>query len=338
MALETSRPQPEYTCSAGALYAGLEIAWQSQGEQEAAFAAENTFYTAGLSVTKIAAIHAARALPDGQARYAEAENLRVTLIEKQEAGLIKWNSLEGYIKRAFTGAHYKPRIEEAGKGYYEKAANRNWEFVTQLLVAGENFITAHAAELTADGGMPGTFATAFTSAKNEFGAFYTNYMDARQDAQEQTDAKILANNAIFSDGRRMMADGQHIFRNNASVRERFVWDRIQEMISSPGAGGDEVKEGQFGPGEIDNVDVSDVNGGVTKVIVEAFDTSIQVYGSPAPNGGPNGNVLGLGVGQSLTMTPEEFANATSFMQNGNTYLNVQNTGGSNGGWRIRFER
>jgi hypothetical protein len=117
-----------------------------------------------------------------------------------------------------------------------------------------------------------------------------------------------------------------------------MWEIVLEMISSPGAGGDEVEEGQFGPGEIDNVDVSDVNGGVTKVIVEAFDTSIQVYGSSAPNGGPNGNVLGLGAGQVVTMTPDEFTNATSFMQNGNTYLNVQNTGGTNGGWRIRFER
>lgn len=338
MALTTPRPAAEYKCAQAALYAGLEIVWNSQAEQEAAFAAENTIYTPGLAATKITAIHAARALPDGQARYAEAEVLRVTLGEKQVAAIGKWNSLEGYIKRAFTGGYYKPRIEEAGQDYYTKAASQNWEYVEQLMQAGKTFIANHSAVLIADGGMPAGFAATFDAAQGEFETVYNAFMDARQDAQQQTDAKILANNAIYADGKTMMEDGKHIFRNDASVRERFMWEIVLEMISSPGAGGDEVEEGQFGPGEIDNVDVSDVNGGVTKVIVEAFDTSIQVYGSSAPNGGPNGNVLGLGAGQSLTMTPDEFTNATSFMQNGNTYLNVQNTGGTNGWWRITFEK
>lgn len=338
MALLSTRPEPEYRCPMASLYAGLETVWNSQAEQEAAFAAENTIYTPGLAATKIAAIHAARALPDGQARYAEAEDLRVTLAEKHEGVMGKWNSLDRYISKAFTGAHYKPRVEEAGKGYYTKAAAQNWEYVQLLMEAGKTFIVNHNAALLADGGMPAGFAADYDLKKQEFDDVYNDFMDKRQDAQEQTDAKIQANNAIYADGRAMMEDGKHIFRGNASVRDRFIWERVLEMISTPGAGGDVVEDGQFGPGEINNVDVSDVNENVSEVIVEAIDTSIQVYGSPAPNGGPNGNVLGVGIGQTISMRPDEFVNATSFTQNGNTYLNVQNVGGSNGEWRITFKR
>ncbi|MBL7779557.1 MAG: hypothetical protein JNK66_14860, partial [Chitinophagales bacterium] len=144
----------DYSCSQAALYAGLEIAWNSEAELEPEFAAENTIYTPGLSVTKIAAIHAARALPDGQARYAEAEVLRITLAEKQVVAMGRWNSLEGYVRRAFTGAYYKPRIEEAGQDYYARAAAQNWEYVELLMQAGVNFLGVHGAVLVADGGMP----------------------------------------------------------------------------------------------------------------------------------------------------------------------------------------
>lgn len=320
------------------LYAGLETVWNSQAEQEAAFAAENTIYTPGLAATKIAAIHAARALPDGQARYAEAEDLRVTLAEKHEGVMGKWNSLDRYISKAFTGAHYKPRVEEAGKGYYTKAAAQNWEYVQLLMEAGKTFITNHNAALLADGGMPAGFAADYDLKKLEFDTVYNNFMDKRQDAQEQTDAKIEANNAIYADGRAIMEDGKHIFRGNASVRDRFIWERVLEMLSSPGAGGNEVREGQFVPGKIDNVDLEGVDENVTNVKVEALDTSLQVYGSTTPNGGPNGNVLSLNAGQVVNMNTQDFANATSLTQNGNTFLNVQNTGGTFGGWRITFEK
>ena len=119
------RPVAEYSCAMAVLYAGLNIVWDSQAEREAEFGAENTLYTPGLSVTRKAEIAAAQALPDGQARGAEAEVLRITLAEKHDVIIGKWNSLDGYIGKAFKGEYYKPRIEEAGKQYYTKAANQN---------------------------------------------------------------------------------------------------------------------------------------------------------------------------------------------------------------------
>ncbi len=99
-----------------------------------------------------------------------------------------------------------------------------------------------------------------------------------------------------------------------------------------------VREGQFIPGRIETVDLNGLDEDITKVTVEAFGTNLQVFGSNGPENGPNGNTLFVGDGQVVSKSPIDFTNSTSFMLNGNTYLNVQNTGSNVGGWRITFEK
>ncbi len=275
----TPRPLPDYKCPMAALYSGLNTAWDSQAEHEAQFAAENTIYVPGLSVTRKAAIQAAKVLPDGQARYADAESKRLELLEIHEETIDKWNSLDGYIVKAFKGAFYKPRIEEAGKGYYDKAFAKNWEYLDLLLEAGKTFITTHSGVLVSDGGMPAGFAAAYDAKKVIFDGLYGEYKDARQDAQEQTDVKINANNAIYKDGREMMEDGKHIFRKNASLRDRFVWERILELVTPPTDGGATL------PQEFEG----DLTGGASEVISiktlpinAATPVLIEVSATPGP--------------------------------------------------------
>jgi hypothetical protein len=200
------RPEKAYNCTQSELYSAAEIGWNNQAEYETQFMSENTKYIAGLSVTKKAAIQAARDLPDGQARYAHSEDLRVTMGEKLQPLLGKWNSLDGYIKKAFLGEHYKNKIEEAGKQYYDRAYNSNWDVAKNLFQSAKLFISTHSVVLLADGGMPATFANSFTTLKDDFEAVYAAYMLARQQAQEQTDVKLLANNAIYHDAIAMMED------------------------------------------------------------------------------------------------------------------------------------
>ena len=99
-----------------------------------------------------------------------------------------------------------------------------------------------------------------------------------------------------------------------------------------------VREGQFVPGKIENINMNGVDEGITKVTIEVFGTDMQVFGSNGPENGPNGNTLFVADGQVVSKNTLDFANETSFMQNGNTYLNVQNMGGNVGGWRITFEK
>ena len=336
MPINETRPKPDYNCSQAALYAGLDMVWDSQAEQETEFLAENTKYTAGLSVTKKAEIDAARILPDGQARYAESEELRLQLIEDLDEVLDKWNSLDGYIKKTFMGVHYKPRIEEAGKGYYRDAYKRNWEVVKLLLQAGKTFITNYSAELTTDGGMPAAFVADYDAVKAGFETKYASFMDARQTAQEQTDVKVNANNAIYADGREMMEDGKHIFRKNASLRERFIWEKVQALITPPSSGlKTVVREGDVSPGQTGSFD-----GG----LIQATDaTMVTIEVSPNPlrlssnntEAAPSGPVFWDAPAGTTVKTISEFL-ALIGASEINHYIKIQNLNAVLGHFKITF--
>ena len=330
------RPTNDYTCSQSELYAGLEIAWNSQSEHEAEFIAENTTYTAGLSVTRLAAIAAAQALPDGQARGADAEDFRISLIEKLDVVLGKWNSLDGYIKKAFKGEHYKPRIEQAGKQYYEKATQKNWDQAKQLLVSMTSFLTAHGGALVTDGGMPATFAASVAAIKTIFEDLYKDFKDAEQDSKEQTDAKINANNAIYKDGRDMMEDGKNIFRKNAAVRDRFIWERILELVSTQTGGGETlIREANMVLGEIKNIDLGGLEGtDETGVSLEATGSNMRFYGSNVAGGPDTGPFIDVAAGAVLEFTGEQFSLAVG-LNDANQFLNVRNVGVANGHWKLK---
>jgi hypothetical protein len=225
------RPDPVYSCSSVALYAGLHQVWNSQAQYEADFASDNTQYTPGLAAVRKAAIDAAQEMPDGKAHGAIAAILRVYLLRNHDAVIAAWKALDAYISKAYKGAAYKPKAEIAGKKFYRKAVNMNWEYAKQLLVSGKSFIDAYSAVLIADGGMPVNFAAGYNTLQDQFVELYEAFKMAQQTGQQQTDAKVLANNLIYEEGRTMMKDAKRIFRGHASLRHRFVWARVMEKMS-----------------------------------------------------------------------------------------------------------
>lgn len=197
---------------------------------------QNTKYVAGLAAARLSAIAAAQTLPDGGARNAQLKLRHNALVEKKDIALERWGSLDGYIGKAYRGEFYKPQINAAGKKYYRSAQRKNWENVRELMKSGKKFIENHLDALKNDGGMPGAFPDRFLAAKGEFEQAYENFMDVRQNAEEETDTKVLANNEIYLAGRKMMDDGKLIFRKNAAVRMRFVWRRIMTLVAPDGKG------------------------------------------------------------------------------------------------------
>lgn len=232
MDLNEEKPKAKYNCSQGVLYLGLNRTWDSFKEHQPDFLAENTKYVLGYEVPRFAEIKAASDLPDGQARYAEAEAKRVILVGIAAQGIGKWNSLDGYIHGAFDSNNtYKPRVEEAGKKYYEKAVNENWESVDRLFVSTENFLTKFETELTTNGGMPANFKANFITLIGTYKATFRLFKKAEKLAETETADKIIANNLIYETGRKMMEDGKHIFRDNFALREEFVWESIISHFS-----------------------------------------------------------------------------------------------------------
>lgn len=230
------RPQAIYTCSQSELYAICAIGWTSYNENQPDFEAFKTIYTAAYGTDALSEVDAAQNLPGFQERNEAAETANIQMVQAHAECILKWKSLRSYIKSSFPSELQKPKVEAAGYDHYAKAANKNWDQTMLLLTAGQHFIDNNTAALTA-GGMPAAFAADYATAKSAFGDLYIQFTDFEQDEEEGTDAKIVANNAIYQKLISMFEDAQIIYEHNASKRERFIFAQVKAMITTkPGSG------------------------------------------------------------------------------------------------------
>ena len=194
--LSSSRPTPVYDCKQNELYSVALIGWKSFELNQAAFEAFNTRYTVAFGTTMKAAVVSAKQLPDEFQRSDEHKTLRINLKNKANDVLIKWQQLESFINNGFPEEELESKKQAAGHAYYRDAANDDWESVDSLLTDASAFVAGYAAELTT-GGMPALFAPDFATLKTEFEVLYSDFTNAEQQAPEQTDAKIAANNLVY---------------------------------------------------------------------------------------------------------------------------------------------
>src|SRR3990170_361846 len=101
MALTEERPKAEYKCTQQELYQVCLLTWDSYLENVGDFTGENTNYTVAFGNMNRQAVLDAKKMPDFQQRDEASETLLVLLKEASDECLIKWQSLEGYIKKAF---------------------------------------------------------------------------------------------------------------------------------------------------------------------------------------------------------------------------------------------
>ena len=236
MTLSPLHPKAEYNCTEAELYKVCIIGWGSYQENLAGFTAFNTTYTLAFGQTAIAAVNAAQLLPSFQQRGELHEKLLIRLNIAADECLKQWKFLEGHIKRSFPENELKPSLEAAGSSHYSKAGDDNWEYVSLLMTEGGEFINNNTAQLTS-GGMPPAFPTDFTTAQTNFEILYQPFKDAQQDAHEQRDNKIIANNAIYNTLTAMFDDGKKVYRMIPAKKERFTFARVLNLVSSGTGGG-----------------------------------------------------------------------------------------------------
>ncbi len=98
-----------------------------------------------------------------------------------------------------------------------------------------------------------------------------------------------------------------------------------------------VREGDLSANAITNIDITDVDGqNINSVTVYVTGSAMKFYASVAPNDAPGVVFLEVASGQTLVKTADEFATATG-IGGSNNFLNVQNSGGGQGHWRIEIE-
>lgn len=246
--LNNSRPQPAYPGGQQELYTLIETGWGSYMEHLAVFSAYKTIYTAQLATDQLAALAAARVMPDEASREEVHKTLRKKVQELSIACLDRWSLLDGYIMDAFPEVNYEDKRQAAGHGYYRGAQQEDWESVKGLMSSGLTFITNNTAVLTSDGGMTATFASDFSDLKTDFETHHQLFIQAEEQAKALTDAKIEANNALYRTLVKMFKDGQRLFRKQAAIRDQFIVERVMELINGGGGGG-----GNPTPGETMNL-------------------------------------------------------------------------------------
>lgn len=224
-------------CTEQELYTVLETGWNSCLEYLPQFTLFSPKYDAAFVAGRLAAVQAARALPDEAQRNATFETARLKLSKDARICCDRWQSLKIYISEAFPADQHSILFKEAGANYYERAANENWESVTGLMSSGANFLDNHSAQLLADDNMPTTFTAEFNSAKSDFATQHQTFLQAEEAARVGTGVKNQANEDIHDKGMSMFLTGQDIFRNNPDIRPQFVFESVLSLVSGAGSAG-----------------------------------------------------------------------------------------------------
>jgi hypothetical protein len=226
-----------YNCNTQELYSAARLGWDSCSEQLTDFTAFKAKYTATYITAQLAEIDTAANLPDDQARAAKAESERINLTQIADTCLANWKKLKRYIADAFSTEQQKPNIESAGSQYYEKAGNYNWDSLQGLLTAGQTYIAANLAALQANQNMPAAFATSFSTDKTAFDNLHQQFLQSEELSQQGTEAKVIANNKVYSNLISMFLDGQEIYKTNEVIKKQFVFDQVLNLVSGTGTAG-----------------------------------------------------------------------------------------------------
>lgn len=307
----------EYPCSQSSLYAALRIMWGNYDKNLAGMTAFKLRYTALYGTEALEEIDNAQALPDDQARGADSEAARISLVETYGPdALWRWQMLKAYIEDAY-GNLSKPYLEAAGWGYYSLGSNRNWEKLGEMMAAGAAFLADEdkVAVLTANENMPPEFVAVFGASKTAFDTEYDLFMGRRSNQPVGTVNKIEANNEIYKKGIQLSKDAQLAFKNAPKVAATMNFSNILRLVDGQVTGGgyDEVHTVDAGSnkvvqdivlveGMIFKIDVQTEGGTVT--VCRNVATGCEVSGVAVAYGAPVDIPLGdlVGMDNQLVMT------------------------------------
>ena len=277
--------KPEYPCSMGDLYSIGETVWTNFGNKLTDFTNYKALYVAATKTTALAALDAAKAMPDDVARSATAETMRVGLVKQGDICLLNFTKLKGYIETAFTDSDvWGIQFGAAGGDYYREASNADWEKMNMLNQSMKNYINLNSTLLQGVApnlNMPVAFIAQQIADMTSFSAKYLAFKNAEETAPA-TAAKINANNACYRTMMQLMRDGQRIYAKDEANRSLFVFSTLWSMInpSIAGVNGSVLDSISFLP--IENVVMTAQMSGAPAVVINV--DSNGDFGEQLPTG------------------------------------------------------
>lgn len=228
--------EPNYNCSMQDLYSALNTIWDNYKEDMGDFTAYKAGYVLAKFTSAKAAIKAAKELPDDQARSGPAELLRIKVVDAADKVIGNFVQAKGYINGVVAAPSRKATYEIAGQKYYRKATNDDWESVVGMGTSLNKYLDDNST-LLEDGGnnMPATFPADVLLNTEAFELVYGQFKSASETGVK-TGTKITANNGCYTTAREMMDDAAIIYRKNSTKADRYIFDKILDMLNPKVAG------------------------------------------------------------------------------------------------------
>ena len=224
----------KYPTAQSVLYETCRIILLNCKNQLADFTAFSAIYTLLFINAIVAGIDTAENMPGEEERALEHKKLRRALAVQAKSCRKSWGGLKRYITKAFEEDAWEDNWNAAGWGDYEAAGNDDWDKVIAMMKAGSIYIAAHAAELTA---MPPNYEADFNAAMEAIRLKFTAFTQAETNAKKATDAKVGANNDVYTQVIAVCEDGKHIYSDDEVNAELFSFEAMSKLVHRTGPAG-----------------------------------------------------------------------------------------------------
>ena len=229
--------RPLYGCSQQSFYTIVALVWANYNTNILHFTELKAKYTPAFGVVALAALTAAKLLPNQEARKAMPETVRIALLPIGNNCLANQRKLKSYIEEAFPTTA-STMLASAGSKSYKAAYHEGWEEMNTMITDAELFIGKNSTALEMAGtNMPAAFITTYTTDKVAFETLYKSYLLTAQASTGDTSDKMKANNKVYNTMMAMLRDGQLIFENDETKKAIFTFTTVLGNVTGNGTTG-----------------------------------------------------------------------------------------------------
>lgn len=231
-----SKTQSLYRTSMVILYMVCRFGWTLYNKYWESFSELSEEYTKDYRVQQLAAVNKAQALLDASQRRGTVKQQGVELDDSSQSAILFWKKLRRFIMKAIPGRDQDAAIAQAGGAHFAKAREGNRAELTDLLTAGQTYLTANEAMLIDKAAMPATFAAGYNKAKDLYDKQHLDYASAKGDATDGTVDKVEANNELYKNIQFMFGDAQTVFDKQKMVAKQFSFAAVKRLVTKDMAG------------------------------------------------------------------------------------------------------
>ena len=262
-----------YKCTQDELYEACGVIQLSLVGDLVKFGGFKPKYNVAFTDAVMQAIIDAAKLPDEEQRAAQHEMLLLNLIKRQVRCIDKLQALRLYIKEAYPDANeQRIKLQEAGFNDYNGAVNKNWDKLIAIMIHGRAFVHTYEAALTAGDNMPATFTADFDTEESGLAPLILQFKNTQENSTIGTEEKVKANNAIYKTAMGICEDGVYIFKNEEAKRNQYIWEKVMDLVTPPGAAGlrlDVKEDGTNLPLTGVNIEIQKAGGVALKLATDA---------------------------------------------------------------------